>query len=62
MHCHRIGYVLVSSFDQNTERQLHPHSRAVGVFHCAPWAEAKVGFFRVAPTLDAATGDGRGAW
>ena len=36
--------------------------RAVGVFHCAPGAEAQVDFFRGAPTLEAATGEWRRPW
>ena len=40
-------------------RTLAPARRAVGVFHCAPGAEAQVDFFRGAPTLDAATGEWR---
>ncbi len=35
-------------------RTIAPTRRAVGVFHCAPGAEAQVDFFRGAPTLDAA--------
>jgi hypothetical protein len=34
-------------------RTLGPTRRAVGVFHCAPGAEAQVDFFRGAPTLRA---------
>jgi competence protein ComEC len=34
-------------------RTIAPTRRAVGVFHCAPGAEAQVDFFRGAPTLDA---------
>jgi transposase len=43
-------------------RTLTPTRRAVGVFHCAPGAEAQVDFFRGAPTLDAATGEWRRPW
>jgi transposase len=43
-------------------RTLAPTRRAVGVFHCAPGAEAQVDFFRGAPTLDAATGEWRRPW
>jgi len=40
-------------------RTVAPTRPAVGVFHCAPGAEAQVDFFRGAPTLDAATGEWR---
>jgi transposase len=43
-------------------RTMAPARRAVGVFHCAPGAEAQVDFFRGAPTLDAATGEWRRPW
>jgi transposase len=43
-------------------RTVAPTRRAVGVFHCAPGAEAQVDFFRGAPTLDAATGEWRRPW
>ena len=43
-------------------RTLAPPRRAVGVFHCAPGAEAQVDFFRGAPTLDATTGEWRRPW
>jgi transposase len=43
-------------------RTLAPTRRAVGVFHCAPGAEAQIDFFRGAPTLDAATGEWRRPW
>jgi len=43
-------------------RTLAPTRRAVGVFHCAPGAEAQVDFFRGAPTLDASTGEWRRPW
>jgi transposase len=43
-------------------RTIAPQRRAVGVFHCAPGAEAQVDFFRGAPTLDAATGEWRRPW
>ncbi len=43
-------------------RTLAPTRRAVGVFHCAPGAEAQVDFFQGAPTLDAATGQWRRPW
>jgi transposase len=43
-------------------RTLTPTRRAVGVFHCAPGAEAQVDFFRGAPTLDGATGEWRRPW
>ena len=36
--------------------------RAVGVFQCAPGAEAQVDFFRGAPTLHAQTGEWRRPW
>ena len=38
-------------------RTLAGRRRAVGVFHCAPGAEAQVDFSRGAPTLHAATGE-----
>ena len=43
-------------------RTVAPARRAVGVFHCAPGAEAQVDFFRGAPTLEAATGEWRRPW
>lgn len=43
-------------------RTIAPTRRAVGVFHCAPGAEAQVDFFRGAPTLDARTGEWRRPW
>src|SRR5262249_24791090 len=43
-------------------RAIVPTRRAVGVFHCAPGAEAQVDFFRGAPTLDAVTGEWRRPW
>jgi transposase len=43
-------------------RTMAPPQRAVGVFHCAPGAEAQVDFFRGAPTLDATTGEWRRPW
>jgi transposase len=43
-------------------RTLAPTRRAVGVFHCAPGAEAQVDFFRGAPTLDPRTGEWRRPW
>jgi transposase len=43
-------------------RTVAPTRRAVGVFHCAPGAEAQVDFFRGAPTLDPATGEWRRPW
>ena len=43
-------------------RTIAPTRRAVGVFHCAPGAEAQVDFFRGAPTLDPATGEWRRPW
>lgn len=43
-------------------RTIAPTRRAVGVFHCAPGAEAQVDFFRGAPTLDAAIGEWRRPW
>ena len=43
-------------------RTIAPARRAVGVFHCAPGAEAQVDFFRGAPTLDVATGEWRRPW
>lgn len=43
-------------------RTIAPARRAVGVFHCAPGAEAQVDFFRGAPTLEAATGEWRRPW
>jgi transposase len=43
-------------------RTLAPTRRPVGVFHCAPGAEAQVDFFRGAPTLDTGTGEWRRPW
>lgn len=43
-------------------RTIAPTRRAVGVFHCAPGAEAQVDFFRGAPTLDSAIGEWRRPW
>ena len=43
-------------------RTIASPRRAVGVFHCAPGAEAQVDFFRGAPTLDGATGEWRRPW
>jgi transposase len=43
-------------------RTIAPKRRAVGVFHCAPGAEAQVDFFRGAPTLDTVTGEWRRPW
>lgn len=43
-------------------RTIAPTRRAVGVFHCAPGAEAQVDFFRGAPTLDVGTGEWRRPW
>jgi transposase len=43
-------------------RTIAPTRRAVGVFHCAPGAEAQVDFFRGAPTLETATGEWRRPW
>ena len=43
-------------------RTIAPRRRAVGVFHCAPGAEAQVDFFRGAPTLERATGEWRRPW
>ena len=43
-------------------RTIAPARRAVGVFHCAPGAEAQVDVFRGAPTLDAGTGEWRRPW
>jgi transposase len=43
-------------------RTMAPTRRAVGVFHCAPGAEAQVDFFRGAPTLDVTTGEWRRPW
>lgn len=43
-------------------RTLAPTRRAVGVFHCAPGAEAQVDFFRGAPSLEGATGEWRRPW
>ena len=43
-------------------RTVAPTRRAVGVFHCAPGAEAQVDFFRGAPTLDPTTGEWRRPW
>lgn len=43
-------------------RTLARPRRAVGVFHCAPGAEAQVDFFQGAPTLQAETGEWRRPW
>lgn len=43
-------------------RTLTHARRAVGVFHCAPGAEAQIDFFQGAPTLEAATGQWRRPW
>ena len=43
-------------------RTLTPARRAVGVFHCAPGAEAQVDFFQGAPTLEPVTGEWRRPW
>ena len=43
-------------------RTLTPARRAVGVFHCAPGAEAQIDFFQGAPTLEPATGEWRRPW
>jgi transposase len=43
-------------------RTLAPKRRAVGVFHCAPGAEAQIDFFRGAPTLEPRTGEWRRPW
>lgn len=43
-------------------RTLAPTRRAVGVFHCAPGAEAQIDFFQGAPTVDRRTGEWRRPW
>ena len=43
-------------------RTIAPTRRAVGVFHCAPGAEAQVDFFRGAPTLETGAGEWRRPW
>jgi transposase len=43
-------------------RTMAPPRRAVGVFHCAPGAEAQVDFFRGAATFDASIGEWRRPW
>ena len=50
---------------QSVKRFVHtltPRRRAVGVFHCAPGAEAQVDFFRGAPTLRADLGEWQRPW
>ena len=56
------GYAASYESVKRFVRTIAPTRRAVGVFHCAPGAEAQVDFFRGAPTLDAATGEWRRPW
>lgn len=57
-----FGYAASYESVKRFVRTLAVRRRAVGVFHCAPGAEAQVEFFRGAPTLDAATGEWRRPW
>jgi transposase len=56
------GYAASYESVKRFVRTLAPTRRAVGVFHCAPGAEAQVDFFRGAPTLDIGTGEWRRPW
>jgi transposase len=56
------GYAASYESVKRFARTIATPRRAVGVFHCAPGAEAQVDFFRGAPTLDAATGEWRRPW
>ena len=56
------GYAASYESVKRFVRTIAPTRRAVGVFHCAPGAEAQVDFFRGAPTLDAVTGEWRRPW
>jgi len=57
-----FGYAASYESVKRFVRTIASPRRAVGVFHCAPGAEAQVDFFRGAPTLDAATGEWRRPW
>ncbi|MFN9086526.1 MAG: IS21 family transposase [Gemmatimonadaceae bacterium] len=57
-----FGYSASYESVKRYARTLTPTTRAVGVYHHAPGAEAQVDFFRRAPTLDAATGEWRRPW
>jgi transposase len=56
------GYAASYESVKRFARTIASTRRAVGVFHCAPGAEAQVDFFRGAPTLEAATGEWRRPW
>ena len=57
-----FGYAASYESVKRFVRTLAVRRRAVGVFHCAPGAEAQVDFFRGAPTLQAETGEWRRPW
>jgi transposase len=57
-----FGYAASYESVKRFVRTLAVRRRAVGVFHCAPGAEAQVDFFRGAPTLHAETGEWRRPW
>jgi transposase len=57
-----FGYAASYESVKRFVRTLAVPRRAVGVFHCAPGAEAQVDFFRGAPTLQAETGEWRRPW
>lgn len=57
-----FGYAASYESVKRFVRTLTVRRRAVGVFHCAPGAEAQVDFFRGAPTLHAETGEWRRPW
>ena len=56
------GYAASYESVKRFVRTIAPTRRAVGVFHCAPGAEAQVDFFRGAPTLNVATGEWQRPW
>src|ERR1043165_2926530 len=56
------GYAASYESVKRFGRTIAPTRGAVGVFHCAPGAEAQVDFFRGAPALDIATGEWRRPW
>lgn len=57
-----FGYAASYESVKRFVRTLAVRRRAVGVFHCAPGAEAQVDFFRGAPTLHTETGEWRRPW
>jgi transposase len=57
-----FGYAASYESVKRFVRTLAVPRRAVGVFHCAPGAEAQVDFFRGAPTLHSETGEWRRPW